>query len=243
MTTGFDREQDELANGFTRFPEARAEAYRQAGYWQGKALDSILDEAAQRWPDKAAVVDASGTYSFAELDALADRIGAALAAQGILQGDRVLVQLPNSREFAVATFGLLRAGVVPVLCLPGHRSAELGHFAEVSGAVGLVIPDVIAGFDYRDLAAELVSEHPRLRHILVDGEPGNFQSWSTLKDFENPGPPDITVDTSGPAVLLVSGGTTGLPKLIPRTHDDYLYNATACAQACEMVHDDVYLAV
>ncbi len=120
---------------------------------------------------------------------------------------------------------------------------ELGHFAEVSGAVGLVIPDVIAGFNYRDLAAELLSEHPRLRHILVDGEPGSFQSWSALKDFENPGPPDITVDTSGPAVLLVSGGTTGLPKLIPRTHDDYLYNAAACAQACEMVHDDVYLAV
>ena len=152
MTTGFDREQDELANGFTRFPEDRAEEYRQAGYWQGKALDSILREAAQRWPDKPAVVDASGTYTFAELDSLADRVGAALAARGIKAGDRILVQLPNSREFAVAAFGLLRAGTVPVLCLPGHRSAELGHVADVSGAVGLVIPDVIAGFDYRELA-------------------------------------------------------------------------------------------
>ncbi|QRY44963.1 AMP-binding protein [Mycolicibacterium boenickei] len=242
MTTGFDREQDVLANGFTPFPEDRAEVYRQAGYWQGKALDSILREGAQRWPDKPAVVDATGSHTFAELDALADRIGAALAAQGIVPGDRILVQLPNTREFAVATFGLLRAGVVPVLCLPGHRSAELGHFAQVSGAVGLIIADVIAGFDYRDLAAQLVAEHPRLRHILVDGDAGAFQSWSALKDFEG-SPLNITVDTSGPAVLLVSGGTTGLPKLIPRTHDDYLYNAAACAQACEMVHDDVYLAV
>ncbi|MBX8692423.1 AMP-binding protein [Mycobacterium sp. 20091114027_K0903767] len=242
MTTGFDREQDELANGFTPFPEDRAEVYRRAGYWQGKALDSILRDAAQRWPDKPAVVDAAGAHTFAELDALADRIGAALAARGIVPGDRMLVQLPNTREFAVATFGLLRAGVVPVLCLPGHRSAELGHFAQVSGAVGLIIPDVIAGFDYRDLAAHLVSEHPQLRHVLVDGDAGAFQSWSALKDFEGT-PPNITVDTSGPAVLLVSGGTTGLPKLIPRTHDDYLYNAAACAQACEMVHDDVYLAV
>ncbi|MBN3509244.1 (2,3-dihydroxybenzoyl)adenylate synthase [Mycolicibacterium nivoides] len=242
MTTGFDREQDVLANGFTPFPEDRAEVYRQAGYWQGKALDSILREGAQRWPDKPAVVDATGSHTFAELDALADRIGAALAAQGIVPGDRILVQLPNTREFAVATFGLLRAGVVPVLCLPGHRSAELGHFAQVSGAVGLIIADVIAGFDYRDLAEQLVAEHPRLRHILVDGDAGAFQSWSALKDFEG-SPLNITVDTSGPAVLLVSGGTTGLPKLIPRTHDDYLYNAAACAQACEMVHDDVYLAV
>nr|MDT0522878.1 hypothetical protein [Streptomyces sp. DSM 41633] len=60
MTTGFDREQDVLANGFTPFPEDRAEVYRQAGYWQGKALDSILREGAQRWPDKPAVVDATG---------------------------------------------------------------------------------------------------------------------------------------------------------------------------------------
>ncbi|MFV8050841.1 (2,3-dihydroxybenzoyl)adenylate synthase [Mycobacterium sp. 48b] len=241
MTTGFDREQDELANGFTPFPEDRAEVYRQAGYWQGKALDSILREAAERWPDKPAVVDATGSHTFAELDALADRIGAALAARGINLGDRFLVQLPNTREFAVATFGLLRAGAVPVLCLPGHRSAELGHFAEVSGAVGLVIPDAIAGFDYRELATQVASEHPRLSHILVDGDPGSFQPWSALKDFDGI-PPSFTVDTSGPAVLLVSGGTTGLPKLIPRTHDDYRYNAAACAQACEMVHDDVYLA-
>ncbi|NKZ13539.1 AMP-binding protein [Mycolicibacterium septicum DSM 44393] len=241
MTTGFDREQDELANGFTPFPEDRAEVYRQAGYWQGKALDGILREAAERWPDKPAVVDSTGSHTFAELDALADRIGAALAARGINPGDRFLVQLPNTREFAVALFGLLRAGAVPVLCLPGHRSAELGHFAEVSGAVGLVIPDLIAGFDFRELAAQVASEHPRLSHILVDGDPGSFQSWSALKDSDGT-PLSVTVDTSGPAVLLVSGGTTGLPKLIPRTHDDYRYNAAACAQACEMVHDDVYLA-
>ncbi|WP_166905380.1 (2,3-dihydroxybenzoyl)adenylate synthase [Mycobacterium sp. DL440] len=241
MTTGFDREQDELANGFTPFPEDRAEVYREAGYWQGKTLDSILRDGAERWPDKPAVVDATGSHTFAELDALADRIGAALTARGINPGDRFLVQLPNTREFAVATFGLLRAGAVPVLCLPGHRSAELGHFAEVSGAVGLVIPDVIAGFDHRELAAQVASEHPRLSHILVVGDPGSFQSWSTLNDFDDPGPPSITVDTSDPAVLLVSGGTTGLPKLIPRTHDDYLYNATASAALCQLTGDDVYL--
>jgi mycobactin salicyl-AMP ligase len=187
------------------------------------------------------VIDTTGSHTFAELDARADRIAAALAARGIAPGDRMLLQLPNSREFAVAAFALLRAGVVPVLCLPGHRSAELGHFAEVSGAVGLVIPDVVAGFDYRDMAAGLVAVNPNLRHVLVAGDHGAFESWSALADFADAGPPEFTVDPGLPAVLLVSGGTTGLPKLIARTHDDYLYNATTCAQACEMVHDDVYL--
>ena len=243
MSTGFQREQHDLARGFVPFPDDRAQEYRNAGYWQDRALETILRKAAAQWPDKAAVIDATGSHTFAELDALADRMAAALADRGIAPGDRMLLQLPNTREFAVAVFALLRAGVVPVLCLPGHRAAELGHFAEVSGAVGLVIPDVAGGFDYRDMASQLVEAHPGLRHVYVDGDPGTFQSWSALADFEDPGPPTFTVDTSAPAVFLVSGGTTGLPKLIPRTHNDYVYNAAASAQACEMVHDDVYLVV
>ena len=103
----------------------------------------------------------------------------------------MLLQLPNTREFAVAAFALLRAGVVPVLCLPGHRTAELGHFAEVSGAVGWSIPDVVGGFDYRDMAAQLVEAHPDLRHVYVHGDPGAFESWSALADFEDPGPPVV----------------------------------------------------
>jgi mycobactin salicyl-AMP ligase len=241
MSTAFEREQHDLGRGFTPFPADRAEVYREAGYWEGLPLASLLRRAAEQWPDKAGVIDATGAYTFAELDARADRIAAALADRGIAPGDRVLLQLPNSREFAVAAFALLRAGAVPVLCLPGHRSAELGHFAEVSGAVGLVIPDEVAGFDYREMAAGLVAANPNLKHVLVTGEPGSFESWSALADFAEATPPEITVDPTAPAVLLVSGGTTGLPKLIARTHNDYMYNARACAQACEMVHDDVYL--
>lgn len=243
MNTGFPRDQRDLAQGFVPFPDDRAQSYRQAGYWQGRALETILRQAAAQWPDKAAVVDAAGSQTFAELDALADRMAAALADRGIKPGDRMLLQLPNSCEFAVAVFALLRAGVVPVLCLPGHRSAEMGHFAGVSGAVGMVIPDEVGGFDYRTMAAQLTEQHPALRHVFVHGEPGEFRSWSELKNFEQTTPPQFEVDTSEPAVLLVSGGTTGLPKLIPRTHDDYVYNTTAMAQACGLVHDDVYLVV
>src|SRR4029079_11837830 len=109
-----------------------------------------------------AVVDPGTCYSFAELDTRAYRIASALADRGVAAGDRLLLQLPNSAQFAVAFFGLLRAGAVPVMCLPGHRYAELSHFADVSGAVGLIVPDQVAGFDYRDLARGLVSDNSRL---------------------------------------------------------------------------------
>lgn len=226
--------------GFVPFPADRAAAYRAAGYWTGRPLDSILRDAAAHWPARPAVRDAHSVLSYADLDQLADQAAAGFAALPIAPGDRVLLQLPNSCRFAVALFGLLRAGAVPVMCLPGHRLAELTHFAKVSEAVALVVADTAAGFDYRPMAEQLATAHPPLRHVVVDGDPGPFLAWPDL-----PGgtAPEGVVDPSAPALLLVSGGTTGLPKLIPRTHDDYVYNATASAQLCELTSSDVYLVV
>ncbi|MGA8547122.1 MAG: AMP-binding protein, partial [Mycobacterium sp.] len=179
--------------------------------------------------------------SYAELDERAGRAAAGLTALGVTPGDRVLLQLPNGCEFAVALFALLRAGAIPVMCLPGHRAAELGHFAALSEAKALLIPDTASGFDYRPMAKALTQEHRGLRHAIVDGDPGPFVSWSQVcaHPSRHPGPSEA--DPGSPALLLVSGGTTGTPKLIPRTHDDYVYNATASAEVCGLTGDDVYL--
>ncbi|WP_102143926.1 (2,3-dihydroxybenzoyl)adenylate synthase [Mycobacterium hubeiense] len=222
--------QSASLDGFVPFPAQRADAYRAAGYWTGQPVDSVLRTAAANWPERAAVVDRGGAYSYGELDALADGAAAGFAARGIRPGSRVLLQLPNSREFAVALFGLLRAGAIPVMCLPGHRLAELSHFAEVSGAVAAVIAADNDGFDYRAMAEQLVQTHPLL--VITDRE---------LDTDGTTAAPNLEVDTATPALLLVSGGTTGAPKLIPRTHDDYTYNFTASAELCQLTGDDVYL--
>ncbi|TQK28027.1 AMP-binding protein [Arthrobacter sp. SLBN-53] len=243
MSTVFPQERDDLTDGFVAFPADRAAVYRDAGYWTGSRLDSILANAATRWPAARAVVDAQRSHTFAELDTLADVVAARLLELGLQPGDRVLLQLLNTTRFAVALFGLLRAGVVPVMCLSGHRAAELGHFAEVSGAVGLIIPDTAGGFDFREMAAALQADHPALAHVIVDGDPGPYLAFDTLTE-PRPAPataPRVEVDPAGPALLLVSGGTTGLPKLIARTHDDYVYTAIASAQAYGMTSADTYL--
>jgi len=230
--------QTATPDGFVPFPSERAARYRAAGYWTGRTVDSVLRHAATTWPHRVAVVDAFSGHTYSELDILVDRAAGAFAALGITPGDRMLLQLPNSCRFAVALFGLVRAGAIPVLCLPGHRLTELSRFAHVSGAVGLVIVEMASGFDYRSMAEQLVALHPHLRHVVVDGDPGPFISWSGLPAGDAP---QIVADTALPALLLVSGGTTGAPKLIPRTHDDYVYNATASAQLCRLTSDDVYL--
>ena len=230
--------QTATPDGFVPFPPERAARYRAVGYWTGRTVDSVLRRAATTWPHRVAVVDAFRSHTYSELDKLVDRAAGAFAALGITPGDRMLLQLPNSCRFAVALFGLVRAGAIPVLCLPGHRLTELSRFAHVSGAVGLVIVETASGFDYRSMAEQLVALHPDLRHVVVDGDPGPFISWSGLPTGDAP---QIVADTALPALLLVSGGTTGTPKLIPRTHDDYVYNATASAQLCRLTSDDVYL--
>ncbi|BBX62369.1 2,3-dihydroxybenzoate-AMP ligase [Mycobacterium saskatchewanense] len=229
--------------GFVPFPAERAASYRAAGYWSGRTLDTILSDAAQRWPERIAVVDALAErgLSYAEFDAQADGAAAGLRDAGIAPGDRVLLQLPNGSRFAVALFGVLRAGAIPVMCLPGHRAGELAHFATVSQAVGLIIADIVGGFDYRAMARGLVADHPGLQHVFVDGDPGPFTSWRGVCESAPAGPAAPPADPGSPALLLVSGGTTGVPKLIPRTHDDYVFNATASAELCRLTADDVYL--
>ena len=232
-----------IKEGFVPFPPDRAAKYQAAGYWSGLTVDSMLTDAAHRQPDQVAVVDADGPgrLTFEQLDERADRAAAGLAELGIAVGDRVLLQLPNTCEFAVALFALLRAGAIPVMCLTGHRAAELGHFAAVSQATALLIPDSVSGFDYRPMAHELSRDHPGLRHVIVDGDPESFVSWlhTCASDAEKP---EHQPDPESPALLLVSGGTTGTPKLIPRTHNDYVYNATASAELCGLTSADVYMA-
>ncbi|WP_167107520.1 (2,3-dihydroxybenzoyl)adenylate synthase [Mycobacterium sp. DL592] len=225
---------------FVPFPSARATTYRAAGYWRGHGLDEILRAAASNWPDRPAVVDEHAGLTYAELDQRADSAAAGLRALGIRCGQIVLVQLPNTCEFAVALFGLLRAGAVPVMCLPGHRDAELAHFLRVSGATAMVVGSD-PRFDYRSMAERLANGDNQLRHIIVEGDAGPHVPWSQLCATNGP-IPQWQPDPSAPALLLVSGGTTGAPKLIPRTHDDYVYTATASAQLCRLTPADVYLA-
>ncbi|MFE7722346.1 (2,3-dihydroxybenzoyl)adenylate synthase [Nocardia rhizosphaerihabitans] len=225
--------------GYVPFPEQAAQDYRAAGYWAGRTLGDLLRDSARTQPQRPAVLTDAATRTYAELDAAADRLAHGLLALGINPGDRVIVQLPNIPEFATALFGLLRAGIIPVLTLPAHRRAEIEHLAALSGAVAYLIPDTLGDFDYRELATTVRQAVPSLRHVLVAGDPGDF---TALDSITRDGDSLPAVDPSEIALMLVSGGTTGLPKLIARTHDDYAYNATASAQVCELTPDDVYLA-
>ncbi|SNQ51367.1 2,3-dihydroxybenzoate-AMP ligase [Frankia canadensis] len=233
------------------FPDAFARRYVAEGYWQGGPLGERLREWAARHGSATALVGgppaAPVRLSYAELDQGVDDLAAGLAGLGLGAGDRVLLHLPNRIEFVTLLFALLRLGALPVLALPAHRRVEIEHLARLSGAVAYAIPDTFEGFDHRRLAGEVTAAVPSVRHVLVAGEAGAYTSLAGLAAAgaaaraTGTAPAPAAVDPAGVAVLLISGGTTGKPKLIPRTHWDYAHNAAASAELCALTGDDVYL--
>ncbi|MFE0047406.1 (2,3-dihydroxybenzoyl)adenylate synthase [Streptomyces albireticuli] len=229
------------------YPAEYAERYRAAGYWRGETFGQMLRDRAAAHPDRTAIVDPGAepggegrrAWTYGELDARADRLAAGFLEHGITKGDRVVLQLPNTAEFFEVVFALFRIGALPVFALPAHRESEIRHFCAFTEAVAYVIPDVEAGFDHRALASKVRAEVDTLRHVFVVGDPGEH---TALRDVAR----DPVEITDGPrpddlAFLQLSGGSTGVPKLIPRTHDDYIYSLWGSNELCAVDEHSVYL--
>ena len=219
-----------IADGVVPWPQDAAAEYAARGWWRGHALGTELVAAADTHPGRTALVDGATRLTYASLVARADALASRLVDDlGVRRGDRVVVQLPNCWPFVVLLLGCLRAGIVPVMALPAHRRHELTHLLEVSEAVALV-------------AVEPVDGVPAPRHVLLGDELTRMCTEPTAPDAghrarwdaDEPGSREV-------ALFLLSGGTTGLPKLIARTHDDYAYNARASAQLCGLSRSTVYL--
>jgi len=237
-------------DGLVGWPSDFAERYRRAGHWTGRAFTAT----APTWgdPDQIAVIDGSTRITHGRLRELTDGLAANLADRGLRGGDTVVVQLPNCWEFVVLTLACLRLGVAPLMALPAHRRHELQHLATLSGAAAVAVPDSFRGFDHRQLGLDLVADVPDLREVWVVGPETQDQDPRTvdLRALINPpADPDATrrrLDALAPAgsdvaVFLLSGGTTGVPKIIPRTHDDYAYNTRRTAEISGTDASAVYL--
>ncbi|GAB3350433.1 (2,3-dihydroxybenzoyl)adenylate synthase [Modestobacter lapidis] len=239
-----------IAAGVVPWPEDLAREYVEAGWWRGLSLGAELWAAADARADAVALVDGDVRLSHRSLTARADALAGRLVDElGLVRGDRVVVQLPNCWEFVVLTLACLRAGIVPVMALPAHRRHELAYLVDHSEAAALAVPGVLRGFDHQQLGTELAAGAATLRHVLVVGDdvlPGSTGLTELCGEPADPAAARARWDDDPPgsrdvAVFLLSGGTTGLPKLIARTHDDYAYNARASAQLCGLDADTVYL--
>ncbi|HEX8013361.1 MAG TPA: AMP-binding protein [Casimicrobiaceae bacterium] len=235
-----------MLDGCTPWPAELAQRYRDLGYWQGITLPDMLARTTGRAPNKTALVYGDERISYRALSEAVDRLACGFLDAGLRPLDRVVVQLPNIPEFVYTYFALARIGAIPVTALRAHRHAEVAHFLRASGAVAYVIPDVIKGFDYRAMAHELASEAPALSTVFVAGEPASGQRSLSALLATAPATAalaGIRPDPSEVTTMLLSGGTTSLSKLIPRTHDDYVLNARLCGAVGGFADNTVLMAI
>ncbi len=237
-----------IENGFIGWPEDFRQRYRDAGYWQDLTIGEILGDRCDRFASRTALIGDDGTgYSYADVGRLSTRLALHLNRSGLNVYDRLIHQIPNSPESVLAFLGILMAGAVPIMTLPPHREAEITHFASLAQARGYAIASRVRDFDFQELAAALQKNCSSLQTVLVSGgipRPGYQSLDEMLRD-----PIEETMeagvlprpDPDLPAVLQLSGGTTGIPKLIPRTHNDYIYNFLRSAEVCGLDEHTVML--
>jgi 2,3-dihydroxybenzoate-AMP ligase len=239
-----------MLHGCVPWPDDFERRYRARGYWRDVTIGEQLDESSARWGEKVALVHGAERVSYRDLGARIDRLAARLAQAGLKPLDRVVMQLPNIAEFVYVYYALAKIGVIPVMAMRPHRQTEIRHFVNSSGAVGWFIPGVFGGFDFPAMADELRPDCPTLRHVFVAGDPRPGQS--ALGPMIDQSAEEAAVraaigrlrpDPGEVALMLLSGGTTALPKLIPRTHNDYVYNAEQCARVAGFSDATVLMAV
>jgi len=237
-----------MLEGVVRFPQEFAARYRAKGYWEDRSLRDTFAEISARYSDRVAIIDRDREVTYAELDERATRLALNLLDEGLRPLDRVVVQLPNVVEFAYFYFALQKIGCIPITALPTHRYREISQFIELSGAAACVAPDRARDFDYTKLIRRIRDAHTNLRlGIILGAAPKGFLSLTELIERKSVRSADelksITIDPEDPALFQLSGGTTGVPKLIPRTHNDYVYNSKMAASVTSVGPDKILLDV
>lgn len=244
-----------MLEGTHPFPEEFVKLYYQRRWWLGIPLGEMLDRSCDLYPYKEALIAESERVTYRQLKEWTDLAAICFLELGIKKLDRVLLQIPNWKEFVYAYYGLHKMGAIPVMCLPRFSQREMEHFCKVTEARAWVVPFSFEKIDYLPMIESIRSHQLLLEHILIIGpkEKGNdplprgtLSFNSLLKKVElNQYPKDylqsFRPDPDEICHLMPTGGTTGLPKLVPRTHNDWFCNIEYRAKAWQRSPHDITL--
>ena len=186
-----------------------------------------------QWPDRVAISSPEGEMTFGELDHDSDCFAAALLDLGLKPLDRVVFQVVNSIELIVALMACWKADLIPVCTLAAHRDAEISYLAGHSRAKAHFI-GIEERFDFVGFARDIAAKTDSLEHLVVvrgDG-PEEIPHMAAMIDSQDRDEARARIeaidrDPFQVTVFQLSGGTTSIPKIIPRMSNEYLYNMRA----------------
>jgi non-ribosomal peptide synthetase component E (peptide arylation enzyme) len=199
--------------------------YRRSGIWPDQTVFERFAHAAGRNPGKLAIIDGERRFTFGELLQKTNALAQGFMEAGVQPGDVVAVQLPNSAEQPLLHLALNRIGALAMPVHDSWRDAELPHLLALSGAVAAVFPANYREFDFPALYARLRADLPKLKALYtVGGEAPNTRSLDELLAAV----PDAAAlaarrpDPDAPADLMLSSGTTSLPKVSVFSSNDLI---------------------
>lgn len=226
-------------------PLDRLRTYVEAGELPQTSLIEALMASFQTHAASPALCTVAGVISYAEFDAQTDRAAAGLLALGLKPLDRVLFQAANSPELIVALIACLKAGLIPTCTLAAHREREIGYLGRHVDARAMIVQGDDAKFDLEAFALKMLPDVPTIRHVIsLRGQPRD--GVTRMEDLIAATPAAaareavlaVPRDAYQVAVFQLSGGTTGVPKVIPRMQNDYLLNANLTIDAIGYRSDD-----
>lgn len=217
-------------------------AYEHLKYWEKRPLGGLLEVWAEQYGDRIAAVAGEEMLTYRELLEKSTKKAFGFQQLGITKGDRVILQLPNGNHYLITLFALLRIGALPVLVLPAHREAELCAIAEKAEPKAYIVQNQYQGFDYMPLAQKLFEQCDCMQYVIVDGDFSPTQACEKrFAEIEADRGTLPEIDPYDTAFFLLSGGSTGVPKLIARAHAEYLYLCRLCQHRCALDQQTVYL--
>lgn len=214
-----------------------AARYLENGAWAPSTVGDALRATARRLPAKPAFVSDERSMTFAQLDEATERLGAALLRIGLAPGDRAIFQLGTTLETVVAVLACYKAGIVPVCAIPQYREVEIGALAAGSQARAHFVQADVGKFDLVEFARAMSAAQPAMAHtIVVRGKaPEDMHDLDSLLESmpleeARRRLADVPVGPRDVLSFQLSGGSTGLPKIIPRFHAEYLGHSASWAR-------------